>query len=337
MKVGATEAQIAAVAEEIKRRGHEPLVLPGQDRTAIGIPASLSNDQRADVEAFLGAMEGVSKIVQTSRPYKLASREYHPTAKVVEVKGVKIGGGSFVVMGGPCSIESYAQFRAAADIVKASGATILRGGAFKPRTSPYSFQGLAQEGLEILQQIGNETGLVTITEVMSPDMVATVAKYSDILQIGARSMQNFPLLIEAGKSGKPVFLKRGPSASIDEFLLAAEYVLHEGNPDVILCERGVAALDKTYTRNLLDLSAVPVLRENTHLPVIVDPSHGTGVAKYVTPMAKAAMVVGADGIMVEMHPNPKEALSDGSQALTSEQFMELMAELVRLQSALKLV
>jgi 3-deoxy-7-phosphoheptulonate synthase len=278
-------------------------------------------------------MEGVSKVTQTSRPFKLASREFHREDTVVTVKGVRIGGGSFVVMGGPCSVESHEQFRLAAQIVKDAGATILRGGAFKPRTSPYSFQGLAEEGLRIMKQVGDETGLVTISEVMSGDLVPLVAQYVDILQIGARSMQNFPLLIEAGKSMKPVFLKRGPSAPIDEFLLAAEYVLSQGNPNVILCERGVIPLDRSYVRNTLDLAAVPVLKEMTHLPVIVDPSHGTGVARYVTPMAKAAMVAGADGLMVEMHPNPKEALSDGSQALTPDQFRAMMDELRRLAPA----
>src|SRR3569832_1758851 len=199
-------------------------------------------------------------------------------------------------MGGPCSVDSYDLFKTSAEIVKASGATVLRGGAFKPRTSPYAFQGLAEEGLKIIKQVGEDTGLVTISEVMSGDMVPLVAKYVDILQIGARSMQNFPLLIEAGKSGKPVFLKRGPSAPIDEFLLAAEYVLSQGNPNVILCKRGIIPLDRSYTRNTLDLAAVPVLKEHTHLPVVVDPSHGTGVSKYVGPMAKAAMMAGAGGV-----------------------------------------
>lgn len=334
MQFGASQAQIEAVAEAIRQRGVEPLVLPGENRTAIGIPASLDSDQRYDFEALIGAMEGVSKVTQTSHPYKLASREFHREDTVIQVKDVQIGGGEFVVMGGPCSVESMAQFRAAAAIVKETGATVLRGGAFKPRTSPYSFQGLAEEGLKIMREVGDEFGLVTISEVMSGDMVPLVAEYIDILQIGARSMQNFPLLIEAGRSGKPVFLKRGPSAPIDEFLLAAEYVLSQGNPNVILCERGIVALDRSYTRNTLDLAAVPVLKEYTHLPIIVDPSHGTGVARYVTPMAKAAMVVGADGIMVEMHPNPKEALSDGSQALTPEQFRNLMREIHQLQSQL---
>ena len=334
MQIGATQEQIDLVADAIRSKGVEPLIMPGQDRVAIGIPASLDNDQRTDLTAVLGVIEGVSKITHTSHPYKFASREFHRADTSVQVKNVKIGGGSFVVMGGPCSVESYEQFSSAAKIVKKSGATILRGGAFKPRTSPYSFQGLAEEGLKILKAVGDETGLVTISEVMSGDMVSLVSDYVDILQIGARSMQNFPLLIEAGKSGKPVFLKRGPAAQIDDFLLAAEYVLNQGNSQVILCERGIIPLDRTYTRNTLDLSAVPVLKEHSHLPVIVDPSHGTGVAKYVLPMAKAALVVGADGIMVEMHPDPKSALSDGSQALTPDQFEKMMAELKFLGNAI---
>lgn len=334
MRIGATQAEIDAVTDVIRAESLDPLVLPGEDRCAIGIPASLTNDLRISLEATIGALDGVSKISQTSHPYKLASREFQPTDTVIDVKGVRIGGGDFVIMGGPCSVESLEQFRESARIVKASGATILRGGAFKPRTSPYSFQGLAEEGLKIMQQVGEETGLVTISEVMSPDKVGLVAQYIDILQIGARSMQNFPLLIEAGQSGKPVFLKRGPAASIDDFLLAAEYVLSQGNPNVILCERGIMPIDKSYTRNTLDLSAVPVLKEYTHLPVIVDPSHGTGVARYVLPMAKAAVVVGADGIMVEMHPNPKKALSDGSQALTPDQFTRLTREVSALRGAI---
>jgi 3-deoxy-7-phosphoheptulonate synthase len=332
MQIGATDAQIQSVAQAIKDRGFDPLVLPGEGRTAIGIPASLDSDQRTLLEVQISAMDGVSKVTQTSRPYKLASREVHREDTIVKVKDLTIGGGSFVIMGGPCSVESFEQFEEAARVVKETGATILRGGAFKPRTSPYAFQGLQLEGLKIIKEIGDKTGLVTITEVMSGDMVSAVAEHVDILQIGARSMQNFPLLIEAGKSGKPVFLKRGPSATIDEFLLAAEYVLSQGNPNVILCERGIVAMDKSYTRNVLDLGSVPVLKEHSHLPVIVDPSHGTGVARYVLPLAKAAVVTGCDGLMVEMHPNPKEALSDGSQALTPAQFQNLVAEVMKLQA-----
>lgn len=334
MRVGAGPDLVEAVAAAIRGRGVEPLVLPGSERTAVGIPASLSADQRTDLEALLGAMEGVSQVTQTSRPYKLASREFHPEDTVVTLRGgVKIGGGGFVVMGGPCSVESEDQMRRAAEGVRAAGATILRGGAFKPRTSPYSFQGLADEGLRILQRVGEEFGLPTITEVMSPDRVDDVAAHVDILQIGARSMQNYPLLIEAGRSMKPVFLKRGPSAPVDEWLLAAEYVMAQGNPNVILCERGIVSFDRAYTRNTLDLAIVPVLKEVTHLPVIVDPSHGVGVARFVRPMAKAALVAGADGIMVETHPNPKEALSDGSQALPPAEFARMMDELRALAPA----
>ncbi len=330
MRLGATQEQVDAVCSVIRERGHDPLPLPGEGRVAVGIPALLSNDERIAMEAALATLDGVSKVTQTTSPFKLASIEFHPEPTAVEVGGVRIGPGRFVVMGGPCSVESYEQFRAAADVVKAAGGTVLRGGAFKPRTSPYSFQGLALEGLKIIKQVAGETGLVSISEVMSADMVGTVGEYVDVLQIGARSMQNFPLLIEAGRSQKPVFLKRGPSATIDEFLLASEYVLNQNNPNVILCERGVMPIDRTYTRNTLDLSSVPVLKELSHLPVVVDPSHGTGVARFVAPMAKAAMVAGADGVMVEMHPNPKTALSDGSQALTPSQFEGLMGELRRL-------
>ncbi len=335
MQVGATDAQIDAVCAAIKKRGVEPLVLPGEPRRAVGIPASLSGDQREDLESILSRLPGVSKITQTSSPFKLASREFHPTPTTVAVKGVEIGAKTFTVFGGPCSVESFEQFRTAAELVKQSGAKILRGGAFKPRTSPYSFQGLQEEGLKIMKAVGDEFGLVTISEVMQAEKVGLVADYVDILQIGARSMQNFPLLVEAGRSGKPVFLKRGPSATIDEFLLASEYVLNEGNPNVILCERGVMSIDRTYTRNTLDLNSVPVLKELSHLPVVVDPSHGVGVARFVPALAKAALVAGADGVMIEMHPDPAEALSDGSQALDSEQFMTLMDDFRKLASVLE--
>jgi len=330
MQVGATEAQIQAVADAVRAKGYEPLVMPGENRTAIGIPAALSADQRSTLESVIGRLDGVNKITQTSHSYKLASWEYHVQPTEIQVKGVTIGPDTFTVMAGPCSVESYEQYRAAADAVKAAGATVIRGGAFKPRTSPYSFQGLKLEGLQIIKQVAAETGLATITEVMSADMVGPVAEHVDILQIGARSMQNFPLLIEAGRAKRPVFIKRGPSATIEEFLLAAEYVLNEGCADVILCERGVMPLDRTYTRNTLDLAAVPVLKAQCHLPVIVDPSHGVGVAKFVPAMAKAAMVAGADGLMIEVHPDPNEALSDGSQTLDPMQFSELMDDLRRL-------
>jgi 3-deoxy-7-phosphoheptulonate synthase len=327
MQFEATQGQIDAVCEAIREGGHEPLVLPGEDRVAIGIPAVLRADERSRMEALLAAMDGVSKVTQVSRPYKLASLEFHRQRTTVRVRDAVFGPGHFTVIAGPCSVESREQFREAARVVKEAGAKVVRGGAFKPRTSPYAFQGLAEEGLRIMRDAGAELGLVTVSEVMSGETVPMVAEYVDILQIGARSMQNFPLLVEAGRSGRPVFFKRGMAATIDEYLLAAEYILSQGNPNVILCERGVLPLDRSYTRNTFDISAIPVLQEYSHLPVVADPSHGTGVARYVAPMAKASLVAGACGVMIEMHPNPKEALSDGSQALTPSQFAGLMDEL----------
>ncbi len=333
MQAGAAQAEIDAVCQVIRELGLEPLVLPG-DQVAIGIPSAIPQDKRDQLEGAVATLSGVSKVTHVSRPFKLASLEWKRDLTTVQAKNVAIGPGTFTLMAGPCSIESYEQFSTSAAVVKESGATVLRGGAFKPRTSPYSFQGLALEGLKIMKAVGDEFGLVTISEVMSGETVGMVAEHVDILQIGARSMQNFPLLIEAGKSMKPVFLKRGPSATIDEFLLAAEYILNQGNEQVILCERGVIPLDKSYTRNTLDLSAVPVLKQYSHLPVVVDPSHGTGVARYVAPMAMAAIVVGADGVMIEMHPNPKLALSDGSQALNPQAYLDLASDLFRLKSLL---
>jgi 3-deoxy-7-phosphoheptulonate synthase len=251
----------------------------------------------------------------------------------VKVRGVEIGGPDCVIMAGPCAVESREQIFAAARAVKEAGARLLRGGAFKPRTSPYSFQGLQNEGLELLKEVGEQVGIATVTEVIDPHDVGEVAAHADMLQIGARNMQNFPLLIEAGRSGHPVLLKRGPSASLDEFLLAAEYILDQGNPQVVLCERGVHPLDRAYTRNTTDLNAVPVLKEISHLPVIVDPSHGTGHARYVPAIARAAVAAGADGLIVEVHPCPREALSDGQQSLTPAQFADLMISLERVAAA----
>jgi 3-deoxy-7-phosphoheptulonate synthase len=333
MSVSATEEELQQVAATIESRGLRSLRMPGGDRVAIGIPSAIPTDVREPLFQTLSVLPGVEHVTHVSRPYKLASREFHRADTVVEVKGVCFGRRQIQVITGPCSVENYGQMRTAAQVAKASGATVLRGGAFKPRTSPYAFQGLQQEGLKILQEVGDETGLVTISEVMQPDLVGVVASYVDILQIGARNMQNFPLLIEAGRSGHPVMLKRGPSATIDEFLLAAEYLLHHNNAKVLLCERGVHPLDRSYTRNTLDLNAVPVLKEISHLPVIVDPSHGTGVSRYVPAMALAAVAAGADGLMVEMHPNPREALSDGAQSLTPAQLQTLMAQLRELAQA----
>ncbi len=328
MKSGATEEQIQTVCSTIEEHGLSTLLMPGSVM-AVGIPSAIPADLREPLAQKLQILPGVSQVTHVSRPYKLASREFHPSDTVVRVGEVEIGADAFTVMAGPCSIEGYEQMKAAAEAVKACGAVVLRGGAFKPRTSPYSFQGLAEEGLRIMQQVGKEVGIYTVSEVMSPDMVEMVGRYVDILQIGARSMQNFPLLIEAGKSRKPVLLKRGPAATLDEFLLAAEYVLSNGNPDVILCERGVVPLDRAYTRNTLDLAAIPVLKEQTHLPVIVDPSHGVGVAKYVPAMSCAALVAGADGLLVEVHPDPRHALSDAAQTVDADTFSEMMASLRR--------
>lgn len=329
MQHGASQDEIQAVCDVIRNYGLEALVLPGE-RVAIGIPKAIPQDVREPLGLEIETMPGVSKVTHVSRPFKLASLEWSRKPTIVSVKGVDIGPGSFTVFGGPCSIESREQFFTAAKVVKECGGRVLRGGAYKPRTSPYAFQGLAEDGLKIMRDAGEEFGLATISEVMSTDTLDTVAKYVDILQIGARSMQNYPLLIAAGKSGKPVFLKRGPAATVDEFLLAAEYILNQDNPNVILCERGVTPIDRSYTRNTLDLSLVPVLKDHTHLPVVVDPSHGTGVARYVPAMAKAALVCGADGVMIEMHPTPKTALSDGAQSLNPEQFAQLMEELKQL-------
>lgn len=333
MQFGASDAQVQAVCDAISDAGLEPLRLPG-DRMAIGIPKAVPSEVREELSGILSGLDGVSKVTQVSRPFKLASMEWQRQKTKVKVGDVEIGPDTFTIMAGPCSVESEEQFAASAQVVKDAGAKIIRGGAFKPRTSPYAFQGLEEKGLQIMQAVGRDFGLVTISEVMSPDKVGMVASYVDILQIGARSMQNFPLLIEAGKSGKPVFLKRGPSATLDEFLLAAEYVLNQNNPNVILCERGVIPLDRSYTRNTLDLNAIPVLKEYSHLPVIVDPSHGVGVARYVPALAKAAMVAGADGLMIEVHPDPKHAKSDGAQSLTPDAFRQLMQDLERLRTAL---
>lgn len=333
MHAGASESEVQAVSDLIADRGLRPLQLPGGDHTAIGIASAVSPDERESLADVLRSMAGVSNVVHVSRPYKLASREFHRASTLVSVKDIVIGGRDLVVMAGPCAIESHEQLMAAATAVKASGARVLRGGAFKPRTSPYSFQGLQREGLRIMRDVGMQIGLATVTEVIDPHDVDTVAEHVDMLQIGARNMQNYALLVAAGRSSKPILLKRGPSATIDEFLFAAEYILHEGNDQIVLCERGVLPLDRTYTRNTLDVAAVPVLKEISHLPVIVDPSHATGHARYVQAAALAAIAAGADGLIVEVHPEPRRALSDGQQSLTPEGFSELMQAAARVGSA----
>jgi 3-deoxy-7-phosphoheptulonate synthase len=333
MQKGASPQEVQAVLSTIEARGLHPLNMPGDENVAIGIASFIAPDVRYPLADTLLSLPGVDHVVHVSRPYKLASREFHSASTVVKVKDVEIGGDSCVVIAGPCAVENREQIFAAASAVKAAGAKLLRGGAYKPRTSPYSFQGLQQEGLDLLKEVGEQVGIATVTEVVDPHDVDTVAAHVDMLQIGARNMQNFSLLIAAGKSGHPVLLKRGPSASLDELLFAAEYVLNQGNNNVVLCERGVHPLDRTYTRNTLDLNAVPVLKEITHLPVIVDPSHGIGHAKHVPAVSRAAIAAGADGLIVEVHPCPREALSDGQQSLAPDQFVALMKSLERVAAA----
>jgi len=323
----ATTEQVAAVIETISDHGLKALELPGGDRTAIGIASAIPSDLRQNLAETIEIMPGVDRVTHVSRAYKLASREFHGSDTVFDVNGVTIGGQGIVVAAGPCAIESMDQLMAAAEAVRSCGGRILRGGAYKPRTSPYAFQGLGLEGLDMLKSAGDATGLVTITELMDQHDLEAVAQRADIIQIGARNMQNYPLLTAVGKCGRPVVIKRGPSATIDEWLLAAEYVLAQGNNRVVLCERGVHPLDREHTRYTLDLSAVPVAKSLSHLPVIVDPSHACGNRRYVSAMSKAAFACGADGLLVEIHPNPSKALCDGAQALDLEAFDRLMSEL----------
>ena len=333
MQPNVQPAHIQEVIDTIANHNMKPLQLPGDEQIAIGIASAIPPELRESLTAKLRALPGVEQVVQISRPFKLASREFWKQDTVVCVRGVEIGGPHCVVMAGPCSVESREQIFETAAAVQAAGAVVLRGGAYKPRTSPYSFQGLGLEGLKLLKEVGEALQIATVSEVMAPEDVEQVAEHVDILQIGARNMQNYALLIAAGKANHPTLLKRGAGASIDEFLLAAEYLLHHGTKEVILCERGVYPLDKTYTRNTLDLNAVPVLKHLSHLPVLVDPSHGTGVARYVPAMSRAAIAAGADGLILEVHPNPKQALSDGQQSLNPEQFQCLMDSLKGIAAA----
>ena len=327
MKNDATAAEVRDVVERIASYGLNGLDLPGGERHAIGIASAIPPDLRDTLAEILAAMDGVDHVAHVSRKYKLASREFHAADTVVSVKGVSIGGHEVIVAAGPCAVESRDQLFEAARAVKSGGGRVLRGGAFKPRTSPYAFQGLGLEGLKLLKEAGESLGLVTVTELMDQHDLELVAEHADILQIGARNMQNYPLLTAVGKSGHPVLLKRGPSATIDEWLLAAEYVLAQGNPNVILCERGVHPLDREHTRYTLDLSAVPAVKLLSHLPVIVDPSHACGNWRYVSAMSKAAIAAGADGLLIEIHPDPSAALCDGVQSLRLDVFAKLMSEL----------
>ena len=322
MTAGAAPADINRVVGKVTERGLKVHLSEGRFVTIIGVVG----DKKLLQDVPLEAMSGVEKVVAITSGYKLASRQFKPENSVIDVDGVQIGGNKLVVMAGPCAVESREQLLESAAIVKQAGATFLRGGAYKPRTSPYSFQGLEEQGLKFLAEAREVTGLKIVTEVVDPQSVAVVAEYADVLQLGARNMQNFQLLKTVGRAGKPVLLKRGIAATIEEWLNAAEYVMNEGNYKVMLCERGIRTFE-TATRNTLDLSAVAVLKNACHLPIIVDPSHGTGHWKLVRPMARAAVAAGADGLMIEVHPKPDEAMSDGMQSLTPENFTALMTEI----------
>jgi 3-deoxy-7-phosphoheptulonate synthase len=322
MHTDASQAQIQRVCDTIQEMGYSARPMPGKQRTTVGL---VGNDGRVD-GSRLQALPGVQEIIHVSKPYKQVSREWKAEPTVVRLPGgIAIGGEEVVVMAGPCSVESEDQILTAAAQVRDAGATVLRAGAFKPRSSPYSFQGMGVEGLRLLARAREETGLLIVTEAMDPEGVERVADVADIIQVGARNMQNYSLLKRVGRLCKPVLLKRGLSATIQELLLSAEYILAEGNPNVILCERGVRGFD-SVTRNLFDLSAIPVVKAASHLPIVADPSHGTGHRDMVIPMARAAVAAGADGLLIEVHPNPDRALSDGAQSLYPEQFTRLMRE-----------
>ncbi|WP_406676212.1 3-deoxy-7-phosphoheptulonate synthase [Moorella sp. ACPs] len=322
MEPGATSEEQQNVIARLEREGFKVHLSRGVERTVIG---AIGDKTRLRAET-LAALPGVEKVVPILHPYKLAGRDFHPEDTIVPVRELTIGGRQVHIIAGPCAVESREQLLETAMAVREAGATMLRGGAYKPRSSPYSFQGLASKGLEFLAEAREVTGLPVVTEIMDPTLVTEVAQVADVLQIGSRNMQNFALLQAVGRTQKPVLLKRGLAATIEEWLLAAEYILAEGNSHVILCERGIRTFE-TYTRNTLDLSAVPAVKHLSHLPVIVDPSHGTGRKFMVAPMARAALAAGADGLMIEVHPNPQEALSDGPQSLTPEQFARLVREI----------
>jgi 3-deoxy-7-phosphoheptulonate synthase len=330
MHQGATSDQIDRVVHTIEEMGYSARPMPGGQRTTVGV---VGNDGRVD-GSRIEALPGVAEIIHVTKPYKQVSREWHAENTIVTIApGVAFGGSAVQVIAGPCSVESEVQIVSAARAVKAAGATALRGGAFKPRSSPYAFQGLGKQGLELLEFARKETGLPIVTEALDEEGAHLVAEYADCIQIGARNMQNYSLLRAVGKIKKPVLLKRGMAATITDLLLSAEYLLAEGNDQVILCERGIRSFD-TMTRNLFDLTAIPIVQRLSHLPMIADPSHGTGLREKVTPMARAAVAAGADGLMIEVHPNPDRALSDGAQSLYPEQFSELMSELRAITDAI---
>lgn len=330
MRSSATEQDLEAVIARLREHGLSGRVTYGEERNIVGvIGAAIPPTLREEIERF----PGVQEAVRITRPYKLAAREFHPHDTIVRVGDITIGGGSSVIIAGPCAVESETQIMTTARAVREAGAHMLRGGAFKPRSSPYTFRGLGEEGLRLLALARAETGMPIVTEVMTPTDVELVARYADILQIGARNMQNYQLLEEVGRSGKPVLLKRGMSATLEEWLLSAEYIIAQGNPDVILCERGIRTFE-TATRNTMDLNAVALAKRRTHLPVIADPSHGTGKWYLVPPLALASLAAGADGIIIEVHPDPDRATSDGGQSLTCENFAALMPQLNAMAAAL---
>ena len=330
MNADATQADIEGVISAIEEKGLEAKVMEGAHQKIVGV----IGDKTKLAATPLDAMHGVETTVAISKSYKRASREFHPASTVVDIRGIKIGDGTPVVMAGPCAVESREQLLETAQLIKEGGAQFIRGGAYKPRTSPYAFQGLEEEGLKYLAEAREKTGLAVVTEVTVVEAVDTVAAYADLLQVGARNMQNFGLLKAVGRAGKPVMLKRGLAATIDEWLNAAEYIMNEGNPNVILCERGIRTYE-TYTRNTFDISAIPAIKHLSHLPIIADPSHGTGKWRMIKPVSLASIAAGADGLIIEVHPNPARALSDGPQSLTPENYRNLMASVQKLSRFMK--
>jgi len=329
METNAPKEAVDNICKLIEEMGLSAHPMPGAQRTAIGVTG---NKSQVDSDRIM-TQTGVKEIIHVTKPYKLVSREFFPQSSIVDVDGVKIGGDDFVIMAGPCSVESRDQLLTIAETVAKSGAKILRGGAYKPRTSPYSFQGLKEDGLKILAEARDKFGLKIVTEAIDTETIDMVAEYTDIIQIGARNMQNYSLLIKAGRLNKPVLLKRGMSATVEELLMAAEYIMSEGNKNVILCERGVRTF-VNHTRNTLDLSAVPFVKRTSHLPIIVDPSHGTGKKEKVIPLSRAAIAVGADGLIIEVHNDPANALSDGPQSITPDMFEQLVKEMRTLSKVL---
>jgi 3-deoxy-7-phosphoheptulonate synthase len=321
MRSGATDRQITAAIDHVKALGYRASTIRGEETTIIGV---IGDDRPIDPTQF-ELLDGVEKTVPILKPFKLASRTMHPPDTLVPLNGMQVGGPKLAIIAGPCAVESRTQLLEIAHAVKEAGATALRGGAYKPRTSPYSFQGLGEEGLELLAEARAETGLPIVTEAMTPEQVPLVGKYADVIQIGARNMQNYGLLTAVGEFGKTVLLKRGMMSTMEEWLMAAEYILAEGNGRVILCERGIRTFEK-YTRNTTDINAIPVLKQLTHLPVILDPSHSTGKWEYVAPVARAGIAAGADGLIVEVHAHPEDAVSDGMQSLKPERFAEMVKQ-----------